>query len=114
MTESTTPPSRVDMQALATGERFIGPDGSRYEVVTAASEHERGWVDVRNLSIPDDEAAAMMAAGAVGWEVNPETGERVALDPRDGFFAYSYPTPVERVPAEHPPITVAEVDADEL
>ncbi len=81
--------SMQNMEDLPRGAEFIGPDGhTRYLVTTAASEHPRGWVEVRNLSMTDGEAADLLATpGAV------EPG----CDPRDGFFAYTHPTPVEVV-----------------
>lgn len=83
-------PPRVPVQALDRGQRFTGPDGTTlFEVVTPASEHPRGWVDVRDLSMTDEEAAALVATpGAV------ERGS----DPRRGFFAYSHPTYVNLAP----------------
>lgn len=75
------------MQSLPKGARFIGPDRrTEYEVTTPASEHPRGWVDVRNLSMSDAKAERLLGTpGAV------EKG----CDPRDGFFAYSHPVGVE-------------------
>ncbi len=74
---------KVDMNSLEGGDRFIGPDGTTsYEVVTPAGQHERGWTEVRNLSMTDEEAAARTV----------ESG----CDPRDGFFGYSHPTYVQR------------------
>ena len=79
--------STADMQDLPAGARFIGPDGrTEYRVDTPAAAHPNGWVEVRNLSMTDAEAGALLASpGAV------EPG----CDPRDGFFAYSDPTSVE-------------------
>ncbi|SCL21162.1 hypothetical protein [Micromonospora aurantiaca (nom. illeg.)] len=107
---------QVDMHTLSRGDLFVGPDGTtRYEVVTPASEHPRGWVDVRNLSMTDDEAAALVERpGAVERVRDAETGEMVPGDPREGFFAYSHPTYVDRVSPELAPVAVTEVDADEL
>jgi hypothetical protein len=69
--------------------RFIGPDRRTiYRVTTAAADHERGWVMVRNLSMTDAQAAAAVAAGGF------ERGD----DPRDEFFAFSAPVEVEVLP----------------
>lgn len=71
---------------LPRGARFIGPDGRTNLVTTPAAEHERGWVQVRDLSMSDADAARLQATpGAV------EPG----CDPRDQFFAYSHPVEVE-------------------
>lgn len=79
---------RVNMQDLPKDAHFIGPDGARYRVTKPASEHERGWVEVWNLSMSAAEVRRMLETpGAV------EEGSH----PREGFFAFSYPTPVERV-----------------
>lgn len=80
--------ARRNMQDLPKGARFIGPDGTEYEVTTPASEHRNGWVNVRDLSMTEDEAQRRLATpGAV------EPGE----DPRDGFFSYTQPVEVEVV-----------------
>lgn len=80
---------RVAMTSLAGGDRFIGPDGrTRYEVTTPAAEHPRGWVNVRDLSMTDMEAAERAAQNR--WD-SPDT------DGRDGFFAYSVPVYVHRL-----------------
>lgn len=105
---------KLDMNSLARGDQFVGPDGrTRYEVVTPASEHERGWVDVRNLSMTDSQAAALVAERphSVEWTRDPMTGEVTHDDPRDGFFCFSHPVYVERVNAELAPAAVTEVDA---
>lgn len=58
------------MQDLPRGARFVGPDGrTEYKVVTPASEHPRGWVDV------------------------VDKANQVC-----GFFAFAYPTNVEVLP----------------
>lgn len=77
---------RKNMQDLPKGARFIGPDGVEYKVVTSASEHRNGWVDVWDLSMTDAEALRRLnTPGAV------EAG----CHPREGFFAYTFPTEVE-------------------
>lgn len=79
-----------DIHDLARGERFIGPaDGATYEVITPASEHPMGWVDVRNLSLTDEQVA----------EVADEMG-RDGADPREGCFAYPGPMAVEVIAAD--------------
>jgi len=46
--------SPCPMAALAAGEHIVGPDGATlYEVWTSCSEHKRGWLEVRNLSMTD-------------------------------------------------------------
>jgi hypothetical protein len=107
---------QVDMHTLGAGDQFVGPDGTtRYEVVTPAADHPNGWIDVRNLSMTDDQAAEVLARpGAVDRVPDPETGQLVPGDPRAGFFAYSCPVYVDRLSAELAPVAVTEVDADEL
>lgn len=80
---------RCAMSALVAGERIVGPDGATlYEVWTSCDEHERGWLEVCNLSMTNDQAAALLAEpGAV------EPG----CDPRDGFFIYPPDTLMDRV-----------------
>jgi hypothetical protein len=78
---------KVDMTTLNRGDQFIGPDEhTRYIVTTPASEHEHGWIDVRNLSMPDDEAVR-----------RAEQPDVYGPDSRGGFFAYDMPVYVERV-----------------
>jgi hypothetical protein len=78
--------SRAVMQDLPKGAHFIGPDGAEYKVTTPASEHPSGFVEVWNLSMPDSEVLRLLdMPGAV------EQG----CHPREGFFAYSFPTEVE-------------------
>lgn len=70
--------SRQRMQDLPAGARFIGPDGrTEFKVVTPASEHPDGWVEVWNLSITDARAAELLASP--GWS-------GADCDPRDGVF----------------------------
>ena len=77
------------MAELVAGEHIVGPDGvTLHEVWTSCGEHERGWLEVRNLSMTDDQAAVLLAEpGAV------EPG----CDPRDGFFCYPPETLMDRV-----------------
>ncbi len=78
---------KVDMTTLKRGDQFIGPDEhTRYIVTTPASEHEHGWINVRNLSMPDEEAVR-----------RAEQPDVYGPDSRGGFFAYSVPVYVERV-----------------
>jgi hypothetical protein len=85
---------RCQMSALDTGEHLVGPDGATlFEVWTRCSDHERGWLMVRDLSMTDDQSAALLAApGAV------EPGS----DPRDGFFHYPADTFMDRVLSGRP------------
>lgn len=78
------------MQELPRGARFVGPDGhTEYQVTRPACEDPRGWVEVWNLSMSDAEALRRLdTPGAV------EQG----CHPREGFFAFSYPTNVEVLP----------------
>lgn len=79
----------VPITSLSRGDQFIGPNDTWYEVLVPASEHEhRGWVDVTNLSMTDEQAAARLAEpGAV------EPG----CDPRHGFFDDTEPVYVRRL-----------------
>jgi len=49
----------------------------------------------------DDQVAELLATpGAVERKLDPVTNEWVSADPRAGFCAYSYPTPVEVLPVD--------------
>lgn len=76
------------MQDLPADTRFIGPPDGRteYVVTAAASADPDGRVQVRNLSMTDAEAAHLLAS--------PGLVER-GCDPRDGFFDFAHPMPVE-------------------
>jgi hypothetical protein len=76
----------MNLTDLRRGQKFIGPDGRTHEVTTPASDHPHGFVEVRDLSMTDAEAAALLAA--------PGAVER-GCDPREGFFAFTHPVDVE-------------------
>jgi hypothetical protein len=82
------------MSALVAGGHIVGPDSATLlEVWTSCGEHEHGWLEVRNLSMTDAQAAALLAEpGAV------ESG----CDPRDGFFSYPSDTLMDRVVSQRP------------
>ena len=63
------------------------PHRSLYEVVTSCDEHPHAWLDVRNLSMTDQEAEELLRSGAV------EPGTH----PRCGFYSYSAGILMDRV-----------------
>lgn len=82
------------IEQLITGDRTTGPTGAPvhpapilYEVVVGCAEHPHGWLIVRNLSMTDAQAAALVRDGAV------EPGAH----PRCGFFSYSAGTLMDLV-----------------
>lgn len=81
--------SPCPMGELDTCDQFVGPDGvTLYEVWTSCAEHEHGWLEVRNLSMTAAEATARLEKPGA---VEPGSG------PRDGFFAYTPDTLMDRV-----------------
>jgi hypothetical protein len=93
--EVTVTPCRMD--SLADGDLFVGPDyftasgPTLYEVTTSCAQHEHGWLEVRDLTMTDAEAAGRLAQ--LG-------GVEPGCDPREGFFSYAPDTRLLRVDAE--------------
>jgi hypothetical protein len=54
------------LAGLPCGTHFTHPrETTVYEVTAAGSEHELGWVEVRNLSMSDGDAERLRKAGAI-------------------------------------------------
>lgn len=71
----------VPMGHLSVGDRFVDSGGRLLEVTGDCASNRQGWLFVRDLTMTDDEVAALVARpGAV------PAGE----DPREGIFAASY------------------------
>lgn len=69
--------TRRPMKDLPRGARFRWLDGRERLVLVPASEHENGWVEVRDLSMTDQEAERLLSGSRA-----VEKG----CDPRDGVF----------------------------
>jgi hypothetical protein len=90
------------MGTLSVGDQFVGPDGhTLYEVTGDCASTQYGFLEVRTLSMTDEQAAALAATPGL---VAP------GCDPRDGMFAYPDTTAMHMVLSQ--PDNSADTQAD--